>query len=115
MKASCLLYVFDNSATRDLEQFCAVILEPYFVGYSFTYWFIHTFIYSFIFQAAAHGLSECVSVLLECGADVNAKDNFDMTPLQQAEKKGHDQIVALMKENTHEGKGDQKQNDQINA
>lgn len=49
--------------------------------------------------AAANGHLECVRVLLACpGVDVSAKDKGGQTTLELAEKYGHNDIAALLRE-----------------
>lgn len=49
--------------------------------------------------AAANGHLECVRVLLACpDVNVSAKDKGGQTPLELAEKYGHDDIAALLRE-----------------
>ncbi|GBM60486.1 Serine/threonine-protein phosphatase 6 regulatory ankyrin repeat subunit C [Araneus ventricosus] len=40
-------------------------------------------------MAAANGYIDCLEVLIQHGADVNAKDRFDVTALHMAAEKGH--------------------------
>ena len=47
-------------------------------------------------MAAGGGHSAVVQLLLESGADVNAKDRRDQTALDLAQKAGHDEIVELL-------------------
>lgn len=47
--------------------------------------------------AAAEGRVECVDVLLSGGADSSFKDRWGITPMEEAEKNGHDVVVARMK------------------
>jgi ankyrin repeat protein len=47
--------------------------------------------------AASTGDTEKVQALLAKGADVNAKDNKGRTALMGANKKGHKEIVQLLK------------------
>ena len=49
--------------------------------------------------AAANGHLECEHVLLACpGIDVSAKDKGGQTTLELAEKYGHNDIAALLRE-----------------
>ncbi len=49
------------------------------------------------FASSGHGEGfEITRVLLECGANVNARNVFNTTPLETASKSGHDDIVQLM-------------------
>ena len=59
---------------------------------------------SVFFQAASHGHTDCVRMLLEHGADTQLTDSFGITPIQQAVNKGHDDIVALLRSKTPEPK-----------
>lgn len=45
--------------------------------------------------AAEHGYIDMVELLLEKGADINAKEGFKRTPLHFAASSGHDEIVRL--------------------
>jgi len=40
--------------------------------------------------------------LLEKGADIEARDNDDETALDKAERKGHDDIIKLLKPQANE-------------
>ena len=46
--------------------------------------------------AAYDGNTECVKLLLDAGADVNAMDNMEQTPLHNAAKRGHAKVYALL-------------------
>jgi ankyrin repeat protein len=46
-------------------------------------------------QALAGSLAT-VKVLLECGADVNAKTNHGMTAIQLAKSLGWDKVIVLL-------------------
>jgi ankyrin repeat protein len=48
--------------------------------------------------AAFNGRIDTVRVLLAKGADVNAKAIMGDTALAQAKKKGHEEIVRMLKE-----------------
>jgi len=48
--------------------------------------------------ASYNGALEVVRLLLEQGADVEAKDEDGKTALQQAGDRGHDEIVKLLRE-----------------
>jgi ankyrin repeat protein len=49
-------------------------------------------------RASINGALEVVRLLLEHGADVEAKDNDGETALQVAAYKGHDEVVELLRE-----------------
>ncbi|KAI9777384.1 MAG: hypothetical protein M1839_008897 [Geoglossum umbratile] len=49
--------------------------------------------------AASFGLTEVVQLLLQRGADVDARDNSGGTPLYRAAENGHDAVVRLLLEN----------------
>ena len=40
--------------------------------------------------ASRRGSSACVDMLIKAGADVNATDSYDCTPLTKAAGRGHD-------------------------
>ena len=50
-----------------------------------------------LFEAASKGDTEKVQALLAKGADVNAKRDDGVTALMEAKKKGHKEIVQLLK------------------
>jgi ankyrin repeat protein len=50
-------------------------------------------------EASKNGHEKIVSLLLEKGADVNAKMNYRSTPLELARMNGQMAIVALLLEN----------------
>lgn len=47
--------------------------------------------------AAAHGAIEVGDLLISKGADINARDNLDLTPLHYAEFRGHDKFVEHLR------------------
>ena len=49
-------------------------------------------------MAARHGMDRLVAVLVERGADVNARDGRGKTPLMWAERKGKEKCAALLRE-----------------
>jgi ankyrin repeat protein len=48
--------------------------------------------------ASSNGALRVVRLLLEHGADVEAKNNVDKTALQIAADEGHDEVVELLRE-----------------
>ena len=46
------------------------------------------------------GQKEAVELLIEKGADINAKNNEGLTALQMASQKGHQSIVELLRKGT---------------
>ena len=57
--------------------------------------------------AAAEGRIECVNILLRGGADSKLKDRWGSTPLKEAKKNGHLEVVELMQlGNGGEGEGE---------
>ena len=50
--------------------------------------------------AALKGNKEIVELLLAHGANVTAKDNTGRTPADEAARRGHDDIIALLKAKT---------------
>eukprot|EP00053_Salpingoeca_punica_P023491 m.10352 g.10352 ORF g.10352 m.10352 type:complete len:523 (+) comp5187_c0_seq1:40-1608(+) len=54
---------------------------------------------SLLARAAARGSLSCVSVLLECGANIHACDTLARTPLHEAARFGHAEIVHTLLEN----------------
>ena len=49
-----------------------------------------------IYRAAGLGNIEAVKQHLAAGTDVDAKDNYDYTPLHRAALNGHEEIVELL-------------------
>jgi ankyrin repeat protein len=49
-----------------------------------------------IHQAAEAGNLKAVKKHLDAGTDVNAKDKYGRTPLDEAARKGHEEIVELL-------------------
>jgi len=49
-------------------------------------------------EVSYYGALEIVRLLLERGADVEAKKNDGKTALQYAAQEGHDEIVKLLRE-----------------
>ena len=47
-------------------------------------------------HAANHGQHYAATLLLDRGAEVNGKTNYEWTPLQYATKCGHDELVTLI-------------------
>ncbi|KAF3147187.1 hypothetical protein TWF703_000027 [Orbilia oligospora] len=47
--------------------------------------------------AAKNGHEAVVKLLVDRGADMEAKDNYEMTPLQCAAENGHEAVVKLLK------------------
>jgi len=54
---------------------------------------------STLHKAAYIGLPEAVSVILNDGADPNARDKYGEAPLHKAARQGHDHVVALLLRN----------------
>jgi len=50
--------------------------------------------------AARNGYIDIVKMLIENGADVNSRDDFDETALMIAVKKGHSFIITLLEKQT---------------
>ncbi|HUU17930.1 MAG TPA: ankyrin repeat domain-containing protein [Sedimentisphaerales bacterium] len=50
-----------------------------------------------LLSAVSRGHREVVNLLLVNGANVNAKDNDDRTPLSLAKDKGYEKIVELLR------------------
>ena len=46
--------------------------------------------------AASNGLIKNVKALIAAGADLNARDNEDETPLSYAKENDHDKVVKLL-------------------
>ena len=51
--------------------------------------------------AAEKGQTNAVSLLLERGADSTIEDNYGLTALNQAMKRGRKDTIALLTENTN--------------
>jgi ankyrin repeat protein len=49
-------------------------------------------------MAAISGSLDMVQLIVNGGADINAKDNDGMTPLNYAIKNGHKDVVAFLQE-----------------
>jgi ankyrin repeat protein len=49
-------------------------------------------------NASFEGALEVVRLLLEHGADVEVKDYYGKTALQEAADRGHDKVVELLRE-----------------
>jgi len=49
-------------------------------------------------KAASLGKKNMVELLIQYNADITAKDNFDLTPIQNAEKTGNNKIAEYLKE-----------------
>jgi ankyrin repeat protein len=54
------------------------------------------FVATFLHWAAAGGQNEIVELLINNGADVNAKDSLDGTPLHLAAREGHMETAELL-------------------
>ena len=46
--------------------------------------------------AAQGGYHDIVEILMECNAEVDARDNFDITPLHLASKYGHIKVATML-------------------
>ena len=53
--------------------------------------------WTFLHHQALAGSTATVRVLLECGADLNARTNHGMTPLQLAKSLGWDKVIKLLR------------------
>ena len=49
-------------------------------------------------MAAGYGHTEAVEMLIDSGADINAKDSKGISAMMWAEAKGHTEIVNLLRE-----------------
>src|SRR5690606_40780342 len=49
-----------------------------------------------LLQACANGNAEIAGVLLDAGADGNARDADDLTPLLEAARGGHSEVLARL-------------------
>ena len=59
-----------------------------------------TYLWTPLHKAASMGSLDIVQILLDNGADLSPKDKWGKTALEQAEAEGHEEVAALIRENS---------------